>query len=181
MPVKENQPRVYQALRAWFDDPPPLRTLDFRTATHTSKGHGRLERRTLTASIELNGYLDWPAVAQALCLDRIVIIPSTGEFSHQRRYAVTSLSPQQASAQQLLHLWRGHWTIENRLHYPLDVLFREDASRLRSGPTALAMACLRRIVIQFIRSLSPHSSLKLARERFAARPLYALDLLEIGV
>lgn len=181
MPVKENQPHLYEAIRQWFDDRPPLRSLDFRTASQTSKGHGRLETRTLTASTNLNDYLVWPHVGQALCLERRVVILATGEVSTTRCMGVTDLAPEQASVEDLLSLWRNHWDIENGFHYPLDVILREDASRLRSRPATLTMATLRRIVFQLVRSLPHLPSLKLAREHFARAPLSALALLEIGV
>ena len=181
MPVKENQPRLCEAIRAWFEERPPLRSLDFRTASQTSKGHGRLETRTLTASINLNDYLDWPHVRQALCLERRVITLATGEVSTSRCCGVTDLTLEQASVEQLLSLWRSHWDIENGFHYPLDVVLGEDASRLRVRSATLAMATLRRLVFQLCRSLPHLPSLKLAREHFARAPLSALALLEIGV
>lgn len=181
MVVKGNQEHLLAALQQWFDDPLPLRSLDFRTVSQTNKGHGRIETRTLTASIDLNEYLDWPKVKQTLCLDYTVINTKTGELTTSRRYGITDLSPQQASARQLLHLWRRHWTIENNLHYPLDVLFDEDASRIHSDSYALAMALLRKLVVNFIRSFPHYPSIKHAREHFAARPFRALGLIEMPV
>jgi len=181
MPVKENQPHLVEALRQWFDDPLPLRSLDFRTASHTSKGHGRVEIRTLTASTDLNDYLDWPKLGQALHLERKIIALATGEVSTTDCLGVTDLTPDQASTEQLLSLWRDHWDIENGFHYPLDVVLREDASRLRTRPATQALACLRRLVFQLCRALPHLPSLQLAREHFAASPLYALAILEIGV
>jgi hypothetical protein len=63
MPVKENQPHLVEALRQWFDDPLPLRSLDFDCLADQQAGS--LEIRTLTAGTDLNDYLD-PQVGQAV-------------------------------------------------------------------------------------------------------------------
>lgn len=181
MEVKGNQEHLLAALKQWFDDPLPLRSLDFRQASQTDKGHGRIETRILTASTDLNDYLDWPGLQQALCQDCTVVHTKTGEVTTERRYGITDLPPDQASPQQLLGLWRRHWTIENNLHYPLDVLFEEDASRIHSGSSPVAMALLRKLIINFIRSFPHYASIKSARQRFTTRPFSALDLIEMPV
>jgi hypothetical protein len=102
-------------------------------------------------------------------LERWVIDLTTGECSCEVRCAVTSLPPQLASASDLLQLWRGHWTIENNLHWVRDVLFGEDASRVRTrhGPQILAVC--RNTVLSLLR-LVGYSQIASAREHFAARP-----------
>ncbi len=130
MVVKGDQPGLRWDLEHLFAEAePPGRTGVVRTV---DKGHGRLEVRRLQASTALTSYSDWPHLAQALCLDREVTVLATGEIRRERVYGVTSLPPQQADAAALLALWRGHWGIENRLHWVRDVLFDED----RSGATA---------------------------------------------
>jgi hypothetical protein len=66
-------------------------------------------------------------------------------------YGITSLSPQQASPARLLALNRGHWAIENKLHWVRDVTFDEDRSQVRTGATAHAMATLRNLAITLLR------------------------------
>jgi hypothetical protein len=180
MPVKDNQPQLLADLRLWFETPPPVRGLDFRSARQTNKGHGRLETRTLVASTELNDYLDWPGVQQVLRLERQVVHLKTGERSEEVRYAVTSLSPQLASAHDLLTLWRDHWAIENHLHWVRDVLFGEDASRVRTrhGPQVLAVC--RNTVLTLLR-LYGYPQIVQAREHFAARPSHAFGLVTLPV
>lgn len=181
MVVKGNQGHLHEALRRWFDEPPTLRSLDFRRAQQVNKGHGRRESRTLTVSTELNDYLDWPEVQQSMALDYRAVNTATGEVYTHRRYAITSLPVALASAQPLLTLWRGHWSIENQLHYPRDVIFQEDRSRLRTDSAPHAMAAIRNLVINLIRSFHHYLSLKFAREHFAARPFHALALLKMSV
>jgi len=76
---------------------------------------------------------------------------SNGKTRHDVAYGVTSLTAQQASAQLLLELNRGHWEIENRVHYVRDVSFDEDRSRVRSGNGAQVMASIRNLVITLVR------------------------------
>jgi hypothetical protein len=180
MMVKDNQPALKADLQTLFAHPPGPGQ-DLRMVQRLDKGHGRIEKRTLFVSTDLATYLDWPGLQQALYLVYTRINTRTGEISTTHRYAITSLSPEQASPARLLQLWRGHWSIENNLHYPLDVWFAEDASRIRTPSTALAMALMRKLVINLIRSLPHYPSLKYAREHFAAQPDRALGLLEIPV
>ncbi len=180
MPVKENQPRLYASIAYWFAGPRRLRSLDQPQVKTVNKAHGRRETRVLTATTELNGYLQWPAVQQALMLDKTVVDTKTGEVSVVRRYAVTSLPPLQADPARLLTLWRGHWSIENSLHYPRDVGFHEDASPIRAGFIPEVMAICRNAILSLLRVWG-YASLKLARECFGLNPAKALGLLELPV
>ena len=66
-------------------------------------------------------------------------------------YGITSLSPEKADAQRLLSLNRGHWCIENRLHWVRDVTFDEDRSQVRVGEGPRVMATLRNLAISLFR------------------------------
>jgi predicted transposase YbfD/YdcC len=92
-------------------------------------------------------------------------------------YAVTSLSPQKASPQRLLTLWRGHWGIENRLHWVRDVTFDEDRSAIRTGAAPQIMAALRNTVISMLR-LAGSTNIAATLRRHAAHPLEALAILQ---
>jgi predicted transposase YbfD/YdcC len=116
-----------------------------------SKGHGRIETRTLHASSRLAGHYDWPGLKQVCRIERTVKKISDGSVSTEVSYAVTSLSPERASAADLLHYNRGHWAIENRLHWVRDVVFAEDASTARTGDIPENTATLRNAAISAIR------------------------------
>lgn len=109
--VKQNQPTLYQDLSLFFHEP-PIDCLDWRTASTTNKGHGRLENRFLSVSTELNDFLarDWHAVGQVFCLRRRVEHPL--KCTQQIVYGITSLSPKKADPSCLLELVRNHWAIE---------------------------------------------------------------------
>jgi hypothetical protein len=119
--------------------------------TTLDKGHGRRERRTLTATTALNDYLNWPGVAQVGQLESVV--EQNGTVSTETRYFITSAPRKLADASQLLRWARGHWSIENRSHYVRDVTFGEDASRIRKGSGPEVMAAIRNATIGFLRSI----------------------------
>ncbi len=154
--VKENQPTLYQDIATLFEPEecapgfsPALK--DFRTAQAVSKGHGRMEYRTLQASVELNDYLDWPGVQQVFQLERRTIILKTGQERQERVYGVTSLPPERAEAERLLQVTRIYWQIENRSHWVRDVTFGEDHSQVRKGTLPQMLAALRNVVIGLLR------------------------------
>jgi len=180
MPVKENHPKVYAAIAYWFAGPRRLRTLDQRQCKTVNKGHGRIETRVLTATTELNDYLAWPDVQQVIMLEKTVVNTKSGEVSSVQRYAITSLPPEHATPARLLTLWRAHWAIENGLHYPRDVWFREDASRIRADCLPEVMAICRNAILNLLRAWG-YTSVKLARECLALNPSKALGLLELPV
>ena len=144
--VKENQPTLLADIRTLFDTPPPGER--FAATTRIEQGHGRHETRRLWASAALAGYLDWPDVGQVGKVERTVT--RAGRAGGETRYFITSLGPG-VGPERLLALVRGHWGIENRLHYVRDVTLGEDASRVRSGAAPQVMAILRNSVLNLLR------------------------------
>ncbi len=150
--VKENQGTLYRDLQLHFDPPaalPAAPLTDRWVARTVESGHGRsLERRELVASIDLNGYLDWPGVAQVFRLERTW---REGEKAKRARHdGITNLAPQEADAARVLALRRGHWGIENRLHRRKDVTFGEDASLIHVGQGPTVMALLRDAAVSLL-------------------------------
>jgi len=153
MVVKANQPELLAAITTLFADPPLPSASDAAASASTcDKGHGRLEVRTLERSAALNAYLDWPAVGQVLRRRCQRVHLATGEIEEEVSYGVTSLAPAEASATQLEALWRGHWTIENRVHYVRDVTWGEDAGQVRRGHAPQALAALRNGLLSLLRA-----------------------------
>lgn len=139
--VKDNQP----TLRADIDDlhmeasPPAHSTID--------KGHGRIEVRRVWVSSELAGFVEFPHVQQVVRVERTCSNLDGSESETHARIFATSASPERASPSQLLADVRGHWTIENKLHYVRDWTFDEDRSQVRKGSTGHLMASLRNLTI----------------------------------
>jgi predicted transposase YbfD/YdcC len=152
--VKGNQPRLQQDVVLLFEEPPQETTFAF---VEQRDRHGdRHEVRRVWMSGELNGYLDWPGAHQVGKIERVV--HHKGKIRSQVRYFVTSLQEPDpylgvvgAGPAHLLKLIRGHWAIENRLHYVRDVSFGEDASQVRSGTAPQVLAALRNAVIGLLR------------------------------
>lgn len=115
------------------------------------KGHGRLELRQIWTSTELNDYLDFPHVQQVFAIDRTRRELDGSLLSHEVIYGLTSRAAEKASPEQILAFNRGHWSIENKLHWVRDVTFDEDRSQVRKGRGAHLMATLRNIAISLLR------------------------------
>lgn len=114
--VKQNQPDRYAALTEWFAEPAWAEEREW-TVTTPSTGHGRLERRTTTRRVLAARKMpEWPGVRQALRRECWARELATGRTRHQVAYAVTSAPPELAGVATLATNWRGHWTIENRVH-----------------------------------------------------------------
>jgi predicted transposase YbfD/YdcC len=180
--VKGNQPQLSQDLQDWFDPNVPMLPgmgcppKDFQSATRLSKGHGRLETRTLTTSSQLNDFLNWPFLQQVFQLQRTITISKTGKTRQETVYGITSLSAVQASPAQLLEMLRSYWHIENSLHYPRDVTLHEDQTRFKKHSAAHNMAIINNLVLSLI-AKSDFPFVPSARRFFAAHPHHALALL----
>ena len=143
-----------------------------------TKGHGRIETRAIWTSADLVGYTDFPFAAQVCRIERTVTTLTGASKHHEIVYAITSLAPARADAARLLALNRGHWGIENRLHWVRDVTFDEDRSQVRTGAGPHVMASLRNLAITVLR-LAGCTSIAGALRRCArqvARPLRLLGL-----
>ncbi len=144
--VEANQPTLLGDISTLFDDPPPGE--QFAVAEQRDRHGDRREVRRLWASTALLGYLDWPGANQVGKVERVV--EQQAAVTRQVRYFITSLSPA-VGAPRLLALKRGHWQIENRLHYVRDVSLGEDASQVRTGAAPHVLAALRNVILNLLR------------------------------
>jgi predicted transposase YbfD/YdcC len=172
--VKSNQPTLYADLTTFFADPHTSFTHDLTTDYH----RGRVEVRSIKVSTELNAYLSatWPFIAQVAQLIRTTTVRRTNKTTQEIVYLITTLPPHLASPRRLLDLVRGHWCIENSLHYVRDVTFGEDRSRLRSGQAPQIMAALRNLAITLMHRAGQFQ-IASTRRYFSAHPHEALHLL----
>jgi predicted transposase YbfD/YdcC len=181
--AKGNQPQLKEDIRLWFEPEPDLIPgqgrvpKDFEIVKETSKGHGRLEERTLTVSSQLNDFLNWPYLQQVFQLERRFISLRTGGVHTQVVYGITSLSREEITPGKLLALIRSYWGIENGLHYRRDVTLREDRTRMTKGNAGRIMACLNNLVIGLVFSKTQFAYLPHARRFFDAHPALAFALL----
>ena len=158
--VKRNQPGLHAQLAAlpWRDVPTAY--------TRRERGHGRTERRTLKVTEVAKG-LAFPHAAQAIKITRRRKVK--GKWSCETCYAITSLTITQAGHAQLAAIVRGHWGIEDRLHWVRDLDFDEDRCQIRTASGPHIMASLRNLVITILR-LAGATSIAAALRYHARRP-----------
>lgn len=179
MVIKENQPETYGAIEELFREAPWLpseRDSHYWKVSSSGKAHGRYETRVLEASDSLNEWLRWPGVKQVMRRTCRRVLLGTGEVEEEIGYAVTSLRHEEASAQTLQSYWRGHWSIENRLHYVRDVTMGEDKCRAHTGQLPQAMAALRNSILALLRHHG-HTNIARALRHYDAHPTLALTLI----
>jgi predicted transposase YbfD/YdcC len=168
--VKANQPTLLDrcARLAWHRVPVLGRTRD--------RAHGRIELRTLKA-VTVN-HFGFPHAAQVLQVTRKTRELRTRRWRTVTVYAVTSLTFAQASPARLADYLRGHWAIENGLHYVRDTSFAEDGSQVRTGAGPHVMATLRNLAIGALCRAGPVNLAAALRHhaRDPARPLATLGI-----
>ena len=142
--VKNNQPKLRKQLAQlpWGDVPV--------THTQQDRRHGRVEKRTLKVVTVADGIM-FPHAAQTIQVTRKVRKRNSRKWRTETVYAVTDLTADQARPDQLATWLRGHWCIENRLHWVRDVTFGEDLSQVRTGNGPQVMATLRNLAISLLR------------------------------
>jgi predicted transposase YbfD/YdcC len=172
MIVKKNQPQLHEDIRMCFDEE-ALRDEARRSAQTTSKGHGRLEVREIVTSSALKDFLDWPGLEQVLLIRRIITKLKTDETRTEEVYAITSLPPERGSPEDLLAANRGHWGIENSLHWIRDVTLGEDHCPICKKDAPQAFAALRNLMLALMRWLG-HTNMAAAIDLYSARPESAL-------
>jgi predicted transposase YbfD/YdcC len=192
--LKENQPLTLEAAALSFADP-----WTPRERVVVGDRHGdREERRTLECSTELVPYLaqpeavdleegeagtiaGWSGLAQVCRIHREVEYVSgarAGTTREKWAYALTSVPPEQANAARLEQLWRGHWQIENGLHYVRDVTLGEDACQVRSDRAPANLAACRNAALNLLRRHGV-TNVAAALRRHAMYPRRALALMGI--
>ena len=168
--VKANQPTLHRALAGL-----PWRAAPKDTDPGAPRRHGRDECRTVSV-IDLEGTPAaalFPGAVRAMKVVRRRTDIITGKTSTETVYAVTSLGHRYADAVLLATWLRGHWQIENVLHWVRDVTFGEDHSQVRTGSGPQNMALLRNTAITVSR-LAGHTNIAAAQRHYSWTPGAAL-------
>lgn len=180
--VKGNQPTLLTEVQAVLG---PLPTREARQQqrrwTETiNVGHGRRETRVLLAAAVTADQVRWPGVAQVFLLERRRYHPAKADQaarqSRELMYGITSLTVPEAGPETLLRLQRGHWSVENQVHWVLDTFFREDERRIKDGKVARGLASCRRGALNLLRRLGGRS-IPMASDQAKANPLRILELI----
>lgn len=179
--VKENQPHLYEDVERLFAEALEEETLEATWDCHASheKNHGRDEMRLCWVVQDLEGIRDrhlWKDLQSVIV---VVTERRVGDKSgNELRYYISS---RKASAATFAQAIRRHWSIENECHWVLDVVFKEDGSRIRKDWEAENVGWLRRMVLSMLKQVKGKRSLTATRltagwnEEFLERIL--LDLL----
>ena len=151
--VKANQPTLHEGVREAFDRAQRNGWGDRAHDTHEEidKGHGRIERRAITITWDprdLVHAMGWPGVRCLVQARRERIVG--GVTSVTMHHYIASMDTRRAD--RVAAAVRGHWGVENRLHWSLDVSFNEDQSRLRKGHGPENMSRLRRLSLNALRN-----------------------------
>jgi predicted transposase YbfD/YdcC len=146
--VKDNQPTLRAAVEAVFDRACEADFVGVRTDGYeeVDDGHGRHEERYVTVVYEPTGLpADWPDVEAVVLVNREREVG--GERTTTSHYYISSHA---GTAAEFARYVRGHWDIENGLHWVLDVVFREDRSRVREGNAGANLAMIRRVAASLL-------------------------------
>lgn len=178
--VKENQGHLYDDIWEWFAY---AHQVAFKHMPHTyhqtvNKVSGRIETRRCWAIADPNAFEHIRHYDGWADLQTIIMIQNERRVGDKTqtdtRYYISSLPPQ---AQHLLDCVRQHWSIENSCHWTLDVVFREDDSRIRSGHAPRNFALLRRFALNLLKHDTAKGSLKQKRFKAALNHDYLSQLL----
>lgn len=165
--AKDNQPNLKAGIEAAFDKAANKPFPSRREYTTEESGHGREERRTVRV-LSAKGNLSagtlktWLGLLTLVMVVRVVTCKATGAVSREVSYFISSLKP---DARKIGEAIRGHWSIENGLHWVLDVVFREDARRLYDRTVAENVAFMNRLAVSLLRGDPSKGSLKIKRKK----------------
>ena len=169
--LKQNQPALYEDTEDYFDE----FSSDIPVKTTLDKGHGRIEKREYRLLTELSWLEqkdEWTGLKGLGCVKSTV--NEKGETREFTRYFITSLTNLDEFADSV----RKHWAIENNLHWCLDVIFKEDASRARKDNSPLVLNIMRKIALNLV-SQAQYKRISKRRLMFRAalEPTLFLDIL----
>ena len=154
MALKDNQPTLHEDVRDYFDWIEKENPKSERHDTWKSKpekGHGRIESREIIAASA-----DWlEDKSQWTDICTIIRYRCTREIDGVKSVSVRHyISSFDTSAEDFGNILRGHWSVENQLHWMLDVVFREDDARARKDNSPLNLNILRKIALSLLKQIS---------------------------
>ncbi len=164
--LKGNQGALFEDARLFLDDPDASEACG--VSSTLDAGHGRIEERTCRATDDIAWlrarHPEWKGLRSIAAVTCARTDKKTGQTTSETRLYITSLPPE---AKRILDASRAHWSVENNLHWTLDVTFREDACRCRKDNAALNLSLIRKTAINLIKQ-DKTCKLPLKRNRLKA-------------
>ena len=181
--VKANQGSLYDDVKLLFDEAidQQLDDMGLQFCETVDGGHGRVETRRLWCTPQVQWFADrqrWAGLRSFACIECVREID--GARQTDRRYYISSIEGR--NPHRFMEAVRGHWGIENKLHWSLDVSFGEDLCRARKGHAAENMARLRRMALNLLKhDKTSKRGLKGKRLRAALDTNYLLKVTTQGL
>jgi predicted transposase YbfD/YdcC len=177
--LKGNQPTLEAEVEDYFRSAPAEKLVSKSTI---EKGHGRIETRTYTASSEVDWIVSersYPGEPRFTNIKTLVKVNSRIEYADRCTFETRFyISSAVLEIDRLADGVRGHWGVES-MHWLLDVEFKDDLSRYRTGHGAKNMAIVRRFALGLVRANKGKGSVKTKRKSAGWSPDYLLELLQI--
>jgi predicted transposase YbfD/YdcC len=177
--LKGNQPTLEADVAAYFRTAPKAELV---SKTTVEKGHGRIETRTYTASAKIDWILSdraYPGQPRFITIKTILKVEDRTEHSDRTTFDTRFyISSAALDIDRLAEAARGHWGVES-MHWLLDVAFKDDLSRYRSGHGAKNMAVVRRFALGLVRANKTKGSVKTRRKEASWDPEFLLQILNI--
>ena len=177
LPIKDNEKNFKEEIETLFQDAfkNDFRGIDSDEYETLEKGHGRIEYRKywMIDAEELPSAEEWASLKSVgFCIRERTI---KGKTTKEEAFFATSL---ELDAKLFSQVVRNHWQIENKLHWVIDVTFREDKQRYRDKTMAQNLSCLRKIAFNILKKDLRKSSLKSKRLRAASNMAYREEILK---
>lgn len=163
--VKQNQGHLQDDIQEAFEQSP-----DALSHTHTEKSHGRIEKRICSVITDMDWISNkgkWKKLQSVIRVQSQRTILQTGEVQTEQRFYISSLLSDPQHFNQII---RQHWSIENQLHWSLDVTFKEDMSTKQAGNAAENFSIITKIAINLLKNNTTKKT-SIRKKRF----LCALD------
>jgi predicted transposase YbfD/YdcC len=178
--LKGNQPTLEADVEDYFRTAPAGELVSKKPVVE--KGHGRIETRTCTASSNVDWIISdrhYPGEPRFANIRTIVKVHARAEYpdrcSFDTRYFISSAA---CDIERLAAAARGHWGVES-MHWLLDVEFKDDLSRYRTGHGAKNMAAVRRFALGLVRANKSKGSVKTRRKKAGWNPDFLLEILQL--
>ncbi len=177
--LKGNQPTLEADVVDYFRTAPAAELV---TKTAVEKGHGRIETRTYTASKATDWIASersYPGQPRFTAIKTIVKVDTRTEHADRSTFdSRTYISSAPLDIERISKAIRGHWGVES-MHWLLDVEFKDDLSRYRTGHGAKNMAAVRRFALDLVRAHKSKGSVKTRRKKAGWNPTFLLEILQL--